>query len=91
MLSGSHGFALLMNLPFPPYPQGISKLTFLVPEYITDCQLVNTFSLHHGNVWSVKDMQHTFVFIGIISILEANYCSRIIGVLCTGIFTIPIR
>lgn len=30
-------------------------------------------------------MQHTFVFIGIIVvILEANYCLRIIGVLCTG-------
>jgi hypothetical protein len=67
---------------------------FLVPEFITYCQLlvtVNTFSLHHGNVWSVKDMQHTFVFIGIISILEANYCPRIIGVLCTDPFSIPIR
>ena len=31
------------------------------------------------------------IFVGMIPILEANYCLRILGVLCMGPFSIPLR
>ena len=67
-------------------------LTFLIPEFITYRHVVNTFTEHFGpeGVWSVEDLQHTFVF-KITPILENNYYFRILGVLCTGSFPIPIR
>lgn len=56
--------ALLMSLPFI-LSSGNRYVDLSGAQIIAYCQplaAVNTFTEHHGSGWSVKDMQHTFVF-----------------------------